>query len=112
MDEHKPNPAPDPLAENSHLLPPSLAQHKPFELKPRTSATRAGGAVGIGAALLVVLLKFKTVLLFLLNFKWIAIGLKLLASSGSLLVSIWAWSLLWGWSFAAGFVLLILVHEL
>ena len=108
----KPQAQGDSLAEYRHLLPPSLAQPQAFELKPRQEARRAGGAVGIGALLLALVLKFKTALLFLLNFKWVAIGLKLLLSSGSLLVSIWAWSTLWGWSFATGFVLLILVHEL
>lgn len=100
------------LAEYRHLLPPSLARPQSFELKPRQEARRTGGVVGIGALLLALALKFKTALLFLLNFKWVAIGLKLLASSASLVVSIWAWSTLWGWSFATGFVLLILVHEL
>jgi Zn-dependent protease len=37
--------------------------------------------------------------------------LKLLTTSGTMLVSIAAYSLLWGWRFAVGFVLLILVHE-
>ncbi|MBV8172199.1 MAG: site-2 protease family protein [Candidatus Eremiobacteraeota bacterium] len=106
-------PAPnDSLAQYRHLLPPSLAAQPAFELKPREQTKRRGGIVGIGAVLLALALKFKSALLFLLNFKWIAIALKLLASSGSLIVSIWAWSTLWGWSFATGFVLLILVHEL
>jgi Zn-dependent protease len=37
---------------------------------------------------------------------------KLLTVAGSMLVSIGAYALLWGWQFAAGFVLLLLVHEL
>jgi Zn-dependent protease len=100
------------LSDYRHLLPPSLAAMPHHELQPRPAARRTGGAVGIGALLLALALKFKSALVFLLNFKWIAIGAKLLVSSGSLLVSIWAWSTLWGWSFATGFVLLILVHEL
>ena len=102
----------DSLNEYRHLLPPSLAAQPQFQLQPRKDVRRTGGAVGIGAALIALALKFKGALLFLLNFKWIAIGLKLLASSGSLLASIWLWSLYFGWSFATGFVLLILVHEL
>jgi Zn-dependent protease len=38
--------------------------------------------------------------------------LKLFTTSGSMLVSIGAYSLIWGWRFALGFVLLLLVHEL
>ena len=37
---------------------------------------------------------------------------KLLTTSGTMLVSIAAYSLIWGWKFAAGFVLLLLVHEM
>jgi Zn-dependent protease len=38
--------------------------------------------------------------------------LKLFTTAGSMLVSIAAYSLIWGWRFAFGFVLLLLVHEL
>jgi len=37
---------------------------------------------------------------------------KILTTSGTMLVSIAAYSLIWGWRFAVGFVLLLLVHEL
>ena len=37
---------------------------------------------------------------------------KLFTVAGSMLVSIAAYALLWGWKFAVGFVLLLLVHEL
>ncbi|HEX3692285.1 MAG TPA: site-2 protease family protein [Solirubrobacteraceae bacterium] len=38
--------------------------------------------------------------------------LKLLTTAGTALVSVAAYSLFWGWQFAAGFVLLIFVHEM
>src|SRR5215212_4474481 len=38
--------------------------------------------------------------------------LKLFTTSASALVSVGAYSLIWGWKFALGFVLLLLVHEL
>ncbi len=38
--------------------------------------------------------------------------LALLSTAGTALVSIAAYSLLWGWSFAAGFVALLFVHEM
>jgi Zn-dependent protease len=37
---------------------------------------------------------------------------KILTTSGSMLVSVAAYSLIWGWRFALGFVLLLLVHEM
>ena len=55
----------------------------------------------IGVALLVCF-KFLAKLKFLLPF----------AKTGlTMLVSIWAYALFWGWQFAVGFVLLIFVHE-
>ena len=38
--------------------------------------------------------------------------LKLLATSASMLVSVGAYALIWGWSFGLGFVLLLLIHEM
>ena len=57
------------------------------------------------AALGVLLAKFKAVALAVLK-------LKVFATSGSMLVSVAAYSWIWGWRFAVGFVLLLLVHEL
>ena len=51
------------------------------------------------------LLKFKTALLVLLK-------VKILVTAGSILVSVAGYAVLWGWKFAAGFVVLLLVHEL
>ncbi len=54
----------------------------------------------------------------LLALKWgkaallLAPKAKILTTSGTMLVSIAAYSLIWGWKFAAGFVLLLLVHEM
>ena len=61
------------------------------------------------AAVGVVLVKFagklKALLLLLPK-------LKLFTTSASMLVSVAAYALIWGWRFAVGFVLLLLVHEL
>jgi Zn-dependent protease len=38
--------------------------------------------------------------------------IKVLSTSATMLVSIAAYSLIWGWAFAAGFVILLLVHEM
>jgi Zn-dependent protease len=59
----------------------------------------------IVAAIILAATKLKAVLLLLPK-------LKLFTASASMLVSIAAYSFIWGWSFAVGFVLLLLVHEL
>ena len=38
--------------------------------------------------------------------------IKVLSTSATMLVSIAAYSLIWGWAFAAGFVVLLLIHEI
>jgi Zn-dependent protease len=58
-----------------------------------------------GAAIVALLAKLKALLLFLPK-------IKILATAGSALVSVAAYSLLWGWQFAAGFVVLIFIHEM
>jgi Zn-dependent protease len=58
-----------------------------------------------GAALAAVLAKLKLLLLVLPK-------LKLLVTFGSMLISVAAYSLLFGWDFAIGLVLLIFVHEM
>ena len=60
---------------------------------------------GAGAAVLAFLAKLKAILLFLPK-------IKLLATAGTMGVSLVAYASIWGFSFAAGFVVLLLVHEL
>jgi len=62
----------------------------------------------IGGALLLLAkvgAKLKVILLLLPK-------LKLFTTAGTMLVSVAAYSLIWGWRFAAGFVVLLLVHEM
>ena len=59
--------------------------------------------IAAGAALLVT--KGKALILLLPK-------LKILTTSGTMLVSIAAYALIWPWTFAIGFVLLLLLHEL
>ena len=58
----------------------------------------------------VLILKFAAKLKFLLLpvIKFLPILLK---TGGTMMLSIWAYALSWGWMFALGFVLLIFVHE-
>jgi Zn-dependent protease len=49
---------------------------------------------------------------FLLKFGAVVFKLKVFTTAGTMLVSIGAYALLWGWQFAVGFVVLLLIHEL
>jgi len=72
--------------------------------KPRRSWIREKlGAAG--AAIIALLAKLKALLLLLPK-------IKILSTAGTALVSVAAYSLLWGWEFAAGFVVLIFIHEM
>jgi len=57
------------------------------------------------AAIGLLIFKFKTAILAIFK-------LKIFVTSASMLVSIAAYAWIWGWRFAVGFVLLLLVHEL
>jgi Zn-dependent protease len=89
-----------------------LDEGSPFG-EPSRSAQRVRAARGrIGsafAALAALVAKFfaaiKGALLFLPK-------LKVLTTAGTALVSVAAYSLFWGWTFAVGFVVLLFVHEM
>ena len=83
--------------------PPSY-RPEPSQKKPLWR--RSGGwIIAAGAILLKFGAKLKAVLLLLPK-------LKLLTTSASMLVSVAAYSLIWGLRFAAGFVVLLLIHEM
>ena len=77
--------------------------------EPRREPGRRSGPKGrlsaLLAAIVAFLAKFKAILLLLPK-------LKLLTTVGTMLVSVAAYSFVFGWPFAAGFVVLILVHEM
>ncbi|MDQ3875271.1 MAG: site-2 protease family protein [Actinomycetota bacterium] len=88
--------------------PPSLPQperdYRPIEPEPAWRAlARRIWAPLVAAG--VLLAKFKWLLLAVFKF-------KIFTTSASMLVSVAAYALIWGWKFAVGFVLLIFVHEL
>jgi len=97
----EPPPAPAPAPPVTQ--PPPTPAADSFG-KPRRSWIREKlGAAG--AAIVALFAKLKAVLLFLPK-------IKILATAGSALVSVAAYSLLWGWEFAVGFVVLIFIHEM
>jgi Zn-dependent protease len=98
--------------------PPGWTLEPPPALTPVVPAAPAAEAFGrprrsrireklgaAGAAIVALLAKLKALLVVLPK-------IKLLATAVSALVSIGAYSLLWGWQFAAGFVALIFIHEM
>jgi Zn-dependent protease len=91
--------------------PPLPATDPPAPAPARTGEDsklwKRAGALLAGAGLLA--LKFGTKLKGLLL---LLPKLKLLTTSATMLVSIAAYALIWGWSFAVGFVLLLFVHEI
>ncbi|MHB8242831.1 MAG: site-2 protease family protein [Solirubrobacteraceae bacterium] len=82
----------------------------PFGAQRRSPASNLRKRIGSALAAVVALVaKFfaaiKGALLFLPK-------LKLLTTAGTALVSVAAYSLFWGWTFALGFVVLLFVHEM
>jgi Zn-dependent protease len=75
----------------------------PSEPRKQSFFKRKFGAVA--AAVAAFLAKIKLILLLLPK-------LKLLTTAGTMIVSIVAYGALWGFGFGAGFVLLLLVHEM
>jgi Zn-dependent protease len=89
------------VSAESHPLPAA-----PAAFEPQPARTRWRRWLGpLGAALLFLVTKGKALLLLLPK-------LKVLTTSASMLVSVAAYALIWGWRFALGFVLLLFVHEL
>jgi Zn-dependent protease len=82
--------------------------------KVETGKKRKGlaGLGGIGATIGALLLKFKAVLLLLLNLKWVVFLAKFGWIGLSALLSIVVYSLIFGWQFAIGLVVLLFIHEM
>jgi Zn-dependent protease len=91
---------PAPSAESS---PGARRPDDPFGQERQPLLRRLLGPLLVAGAFL---LKFGKVALLALP------KLKVLTTSGSMIVSIAAYSLIWGWRFAVGFVVLLFVHEM
>src|SRR3954468_20185721 len=101
---------PNPWLPPASVPPPGFeareapeAPRPPYEEQRKSLGQRLLGPI---VAAGVLLAKFGKVALLLLT------KAKFLTTSGSMLVSIAAYSLIWGWKFAAGFVALLFVHEM
>ena len=94
---------PHPLLEAPppRLPPPPLTPPDP----PRRRSWLREKLGAAGAGLVALLAKLKAILLLLPK-------VKLLATAGTMGVSLVAYASIWGFAFAAGFVVLLLLHEL
>jgi Zn-dependent protease len=90
----------EPMADSATPLP-----YEPIQPGSGRGRKLRERAAGIGAGLVALAAKGKTLLLLLPK-------VKLLATFGSAFISIAAYALLWGWPFAVGFVALLFLHEL
>jgi Zn-dependent protease len=86
-------------ATEPYVAPPVEPERKPLW-------KRLLGPLAVAGALLLKLGAKAKALLFLLP------KLKLFTTSATMLVSVAAYTLIWTWKFALGFVLLLLIHEL
>jgi Zn-dependent protease len=77
----------------------------PPQPPPRQESFLRRRIAPLGAAIAAFLAKLKAILLFAGQF-------KLLVTAGSMAVSVAAYATLWGFWFALGFVVLLLIHEL
>jgi Zn-dependent protease len=94
-----------PPAESADAWPRPSAPSEPNHGPVRRSTKPRGRLSAALAAIAAFFAKFKAILLLLPK-------LKLLTTVGTMLVSVAAYSFVFGWTFAAGFVVLILVHEM
>lgn len=119
MDEREPDAPPVINRQRSPEPPPVIKRPDPVELEPvvipppsPVSAPAGDGkkwlsGLGVvGVLLLKFGAKFKFIFLPLIKFFPV-----LFKTGGTMILSIGAYAMLWGWWFAVGFVLLIFIHE-
>lgn len=110
MDEHKTGWAERPEDKQYDVTEGEYLPPEPQEQRAKNTTAKSIGAVA--TAIAVLLAKFKTLLLLLLNFKWAFILLKVFTYGGSFFISLFFYALFWGWKFGLVFVLMILAHEM
>ncbi len=103
----QPQPVPAPAGDPAQTSPapdePSHELGPPFGPPARSGLRKRLGA--ILAAIVAFAAKLKAILLLLPK-------VKILSTAATMLVSVVAYAVLWGFPFAAGFVVLLLVHEM
>jgi Zn-dependent protease len=97
-----------PISPTSY--PTHAVEQNPFGTPPKSRAGGLRKRIGsVFAGLIALIAKFGVALKALL----VALpNLKLITTAGTALISVAAYSLFFGWEFAAGFVVLLFVHEM
>ena len=98
---------PSQIDPKTGAIPPLVLRQEPPQQSTGEKFKKA-----FGPLVVVVLLIFK----FGAKFKFLVLPIVkflpiLLKTGGTMLLTIWAYSMFWGWQFAVGFVVLILIHE-
>ena len=101
-----PGPAPPPLPTSAPTDTTRQASEALGRPERKPFFKRVGSALLLIGALIVKFAATAKALLILLP------KAKILATSATMLVSVAAYALFWGWTFAVGFVVLLLVHEM
>jgi len=122
MDNHElslPTPAPavpvapiSPGGYPTHAPAPTPAGDSPFGERPRRAAPLRNLRKRIGSALAAIGALFAKFWAAIKGVLLLAPKLKLLTTAGTALVSVAAYSLFFGWTFAIGFVVLLFIHEM
>ena len=102
----------DDAPPSSDTKPPVLPGYSRQQQPPATATPppKKRGLWGPIAVLVATVVKFGSKLLLLMPFlKFLPAFLK---TGGTMILSVGAYALFWGWKFALGFVVLIFVHEL
>jgi Zn-dependent protease len=86
------------------------AKHGTWERSKRRK--KLAGIGGIGASIIALAIKLKTLLFLLLDVKWLLAFSKIGLTSITVLISVGAYALIFGWQFAIGLVALLFVHEM
>jgi len=89
-------------AADVEVLPPDSLAAIPGDRPRAKGGLRKFGTIGLVLFFLFGKLKYLGLILQVGKFKTFI----------SMLISIWAYAMFWGWSFAAGFVVLIFIHEM
>jgi Zn-dependent protease len=105
----------DPYSPRELDTEPRELEHLPREADPEYQYSPVKQPLTFGDVLRKLWAPILAVLFAIWKLKFIFVAIfkfKLFTVAGSMLVSIGAYALLWGWQFAIGFVVLLLIHEL